>query len=63
MWIVLKSVPYSTEGNANVTVTKTTKMAGNCQIFKKVCSEFNLWVWKGVDFLDEFVINNSKDNF
>ena len=38
-------------------------MARFCQNFKKVCSEFELWVWKGVDFLDGFVINNSKDNF
>ena len=38
-------------------------MAHICQIFKKVCSEFKVWVWKGVDFLDEFVINNLKDNF
>jgi len=34
-----------------------------CQNFKKKGSGFKLWVWKGVDFLDEYVINNLKENF
>ena len=38
-------------------------MANVCQISKKVSSNFKLWVGKGADFADRFVINNLKDNF
>ena len=38
-------------------------MVDFCQIWKKVCSKFKLWVGKGADFADRFVINNLKDDF
>ena len=44
-------------------VTKEPKMAEVCQLSKKVISKIVLWVGKGVEFLDRFVISISNNDF